>query len=571
MSFYGGSPEILVPPSLWAAPPLPALAGPGKLRIPHDFPSLIKWTTAVEPDWWPMNPEQQAALSSPAELLLYGGASGGGKSDFLVGDAMQEYTIPSFRGLLLRESLGEFDQIGDRMQLAYEPLGAKYRSRSGGGQWIFPEYEFRKGRWVRIVGTKGARIRFGYLASDKDLSKYRGNPYSWLGIDESGLHPRKRVRQMIAWLAAVDRRLRVRGRLASNPGGVGHGWQMSVFLRNRCPLHYPASREDSQPAQTSVWPGRVYRGASWSWPPSPSEMVHKTTAFFPALVTDNPFYGQEKIDALRSQTPEIQMQLLHGCWCNAESLYFGFLRPEWMAPLPAVGDQWWWNHIISIDYGYGNSWAAAGMFAIDDYGRVFGTREMCEQKMISKDFIEKLCEEWIKPRMGEAPARVIFATIDPSNDNEDGTGETNYDIVAAVLAKYGVPLIKSHKNPYDNAQKLYTGLAGRQLILTDGMKQSFNAVATRIIDERRAVKKIHGDPDDDRYDMVSYAYNTWLQEAVKPARMKMMERVKKMREDGVDQTSIARWLMQETHRIVEAERQESRGLPLGGRIIGQRR
>ena len=47
--------------------------------------------------------------------------------------------------------------------------------------------------------------------------------------------------------------------------------------------------------------------------------------------------------------------------------------------------------------------------------------------------------------------------------------------------------------------------------------------------------------------------------------------IKKMREDGVDQTSIARWLMQETHRIVEAERQESRGLPLGGRIIGQRR
>ena len=130
--------------------------------------------------WWPLNPSQQEALFSPAELLLFGGQSGGGKTDFLVGDAMQEFRIPSFRGLLLRESLGEFDQIGDRMERAYLPLKARYRHRTGGGQWIFPS---------------GARIRFGYLASDRDLSKYRGNPYSWLGIDESGLHPLCRVQR----------------------------------------------------------------------------------------------------------------------------------------------------------------------------------------------------------------------------------------------------------------------------------------------------------------------------------------------------------------------------------------
>ena len=56
-------------------------------------------------------------------------------------------------GLLLRESLGEFDQIGDRMKAAGEPLGAKYRVRTGGGQWIFPEYEFKRGRWVKILGS----------------------------------------------------------------------------------------------------------------------------------------------------------------------------------------------------------------------------------------------------------------------------------------------------------------------------------------------------------------------------------------------------------------------------------
>ena len=548
-----------------APPPPPA---PGTLRIPHDFPPLAR-PPVENPDWWPMNPEQQAALCSPAELLLYGGASGGGKSDYLVGDAMQEYMIPTFRGLLLRESLGEFDQIGDRMQIAYEPLGAKYRSRSGGGQWIFPEYEFRRGRWVRIVGTRGARIRFGYLASDKDLSKYRGNPYSWLGIDESGLHPKKRVRQMIAWLASVDRRLRVRGRLASNPGGVGHGWQMAVFLRNRCPLHYPASRADDRPHETSVWPGRLYSGASWSWPPSAAEMVHKTTAFFPALVTDNPFYGQEKIDALRSQTPEIQMQLLHGCWCNAESLYFGFLRPEWQANYAEVGRQWWWNHFISIDYGYGNSAAAAGLFVVDEYGRVFGIGELVERKMGAKEFAEKVAKLWIDPEFadGQRP-RMLFVTMDPHMNQHHGTGETVFEQMAGVFEAHGVGSIESHVGPEDNAQKLYSGLADRAIVMTSAMPQAFNAVGTRIIDERHAVKKIHGDSADDLYDMVAYAYNTWLAEAVKPERLKMMEKVRAMRSKGVDETAIARFTLQQMHLIAEKEKSQARGLPLGRPLIG---
>jgi hypothetical protein len=566
------STQGFTPPAFWQAPP-PLL--PGELQIPHDFPvwvppfpGMTPRQVSDVPGWWPINASQQAALCCPAQLLLYGGQSGGGKSDFLVGDAMQEYMIPTFRGLLLRESLGEFDQISDRMEKAYIPLGARFRSRSGGGQWIFPEYEKRHGQWRPIFGSSGARIRYGYLASDADLKKYRGNPYSWLGIDESGLHPKERVRQMIGWLASVDPRLRVRARFASNPGGIGHGWQMSVFLRNLCPLHYPAPPNSKPTLKTSTVAGRLYGGSSWSWPPSFSELTHKTTAFFPASVTDNPLYGQAKIDSLLSQTPEIQMQLLHGCWCNAASLYFGFLHPEWKLPYPEVQDQWWWNHFISIDYGYGNSHAAAGRFAVDEYGRVFGTGEICEQKMISKEFAEKVCQTWVKPRSSEEPPKFVFATIDPANDNEDGTGETNFDIIAAVFAKYGVPLIKSHKDPFDNAQKLYTGLASREIILTDGMERTFNSVATRIIDERRAVKKIHGDPADDLYDMVSYAYNTWLVESVKPERMKMMERVRQMRKDGRDETAIARWSLQEAYKIAMKEKSQADGLPLTRRRMG---
>lgn len=530
----------------WKAAP-PPLVDSARLFIPHNFAPVRSLPMGVNPDWWPLNPAQQAALWSPAELLLFGGQSGGGKTDFLVGDAMQEYRIPSFRGLLLRESLGEMDQVGDRMEKAYLPLRAKYRQRTGGGEWKFPS---------------GARIRFGYLAQDKDLGKYRGNPKSWIGIDESGLQPEKRVRTIVPWLAAVDPRLRVRMRLASNPGGVGHIWHMAVFLRNRCPLHFPANERDSDPWHTSVWPGQVYSGASWKWPPSNAELVHMTTAFFPAAVTDNPLYGQDKVNKLLSQTPEIQMQLLHGCWCNAESLYFGFLRPEWMIPYHTIEDEWWWNHFLSIDFGYVNSSSAAGWFSIDESGRVFGSGELVEKKMSAVEFAKKCCELWIKPRMGEERPRVMFVVMDSAMDQHHDEGKSRFELMAEVFAEYGIVSVKSHKNPEDNAQNLYDGLANQYLVLTSKMKQTFNSLATRVVDERRAVKKIHGDPMDDLYDMIAYAYNTWMLESVKPERMKVQEKLDAMRKRGADATAIARQSLIETKRLADKERARAKGLPL---------
>lgn len=551
---------IHIPTPAWSPPAPPSMAAPANLAIPNNFPQWVAPPPGVNPDWWPINSAQQAALCSPAELLLFGGQSGGGKTDYLVGDAIQEYWIPSFRGLLLRESLGEMDQIADRLEKLCLPLGAHYRQRSGGGQWEFPLFDEKSRRAVRVKG--GARIRFGYLAQDKDLGRYRGNPRSWIGIDESGLQPERRVRSIIPWLAPVDNRLRGRMRLTSNPGGVGHTWQLSVFLRNKCPLHFPATPADNNPQFTSVWPGKVYKGASWKWPPSLAELVHLTTAFFPASVTDNPLYGQDKVNKLLSQTLEIQMQLLHGCWCNAASLYFGFMRPEWMIPYPSIQDAWWWNHFISIDYGYGNSAAAAGRFSVDENGRLFGTGELVERKMGAVDFAKKICELWLKPRPGEEQPRFLFVCMDPAMDQHHDVGKSNFEQMAEVFAEYGVPCIYAHKNPADNAQVLYTGLSNFHLVMTSAMPKTFHSIATRVIDDRKAVKKIKGDDLDDLYDMVSYAYNTWVLESVKPDYMKLQESLEKMREAGADATAIARRSLIEMAKMKRKESEKDRGLPL---------
>jgi len=524
------------------------------------YPPLEPPPPGIEPLWWPINSAQQAFLNSRAELLLGGGASGGGKTQVLAADAMQEYRHPRLRALLIRTTLQEQQELEDIQQRMYEPKGARWRK----GRWWFPS---------------GATIRPGYLAQDKHLRRYQGNPYSWLGIDESGQHPEHRIRFMLGWLAApVDSGLRVRGRFTSNPGDIGHSWQMKVFLRNRCPIHYPATFEDDRPFETSVYPARVYRGACWT----DDSPVHKTTAFIPAYLSDNPFYGQEKLNSILTQSKAIQQQLLYGCWCNAAGLYFDFMRPDDVVPYATIGDSWWWQHFLAIDYGFGNSAAAAGMYAISPNGTVFKTRERVERKMAALKFAKCMCKDgfqkvdypfqgpqtnWLKklkPRDPEAP-RMSFCVMDEAMDQHRGTGKSIYDVMSEVFAEHGIGSMKAAHDPAGNAQVLYNGLANKGLVLTRDsadLSLAYRSLSSRIVDERKAVKKIHGAWEDDVYDETSYAYNTWRQNSEKPARTALAEELAQMKKDGVDDTTLARIAWQREQALQKEEKKKGKGIKL---------
>ena len=70
---------IHVPAMAWA-PPKAAMVTPAELlSIPTNFAPWVPPPPGVDPDWWPINAPQQVALSSWAEMLLFGGQSGGGK------------------------------------------------------------------------------------------------------------------------------------------------------------------------------------------------------------------------------------------------------------------------------------------------------------------------------------------------------------------------------------------------------------------------------------------------------------------------------------------------------------
>lgn len=497
--------------------------------------SLLPWVPPdddFDPIWWPLKPEhsdfspQRTGLESPATLLLYGGGSGGGKSDWLVADAAQEVDNANFRGLLLRKSFREMNNIIDRMKSIYRPLGA--RSTEKDTMWRFPS---------------GAQIRLGYLASDADVENYQGTPFSWLGVDEAGNHVESRIRRMLPWLASTDPTLRVRARFTANPGGVGADWLMRLFLRDKCPIHFP---------DESVEGGAIYAGKRLTWSDGrPLDETGKwTVSFIPALVGDNPLYGADKIAALRTQEAAIAEKLLQGCWCELAGRYFSFLNPRMVLPYAEYPGDWWNTYIIATDYGFGESWAAAGLFYISEpsvqypEGRMFqiaeyvGLDEETQQKPSSEEFAQEIVNRWVD---GGDNRRTISTVIcDPATDGHTGNGRSNLEIMAEVFAGRSINVIGAHKERIANFQNLYRMMKKGQVVITDTCPATFKALNTRMHDPARPgdIKKIKGSSLDDLVDMCSYACNTFFLGESKPTDIKNAERLKSMQENGMDEHSL---------------------------------
>jgi Terminase large subunit, T4likevirus-type, N-terminal len=154
----------------------------------------------------------------PSEVF-YGGAAGGGKTDWLLMGALEWVDVPGYSALLLRRTFAELALPGslmDRSKRWLTDSGAHWNEQLK--RWAFPS---------------GATLAFGYLETDSDLYRYQSAEFQMIGFDEltqfteaqyTYLFPRLR-RPSAGPLADVPLRMCA----ASNPGGIGHGWVKKRF------------------------------------------------------------------------------------------------------------------------------------------------------------------------------------------------------------------------------------------------------------------------------------------------------------------------------------------------------
>lgn len=265
--------------------------------------------------------DRQALFHAAGEnLVLYGGAAGGGKSYAMLVDALRYCMYDDYRGLIIRKTSPMLKELIGVSRSLYPKAfpGAKYNKAEN--VWYFPS---------------GATIEFGYLDKEEDLERYQGLPYAYIGFDEI---QHQRSPDGFLYLMSRNRsanpNITCYMRASANPGGAP--WVKEMFI------------DPAEPGTTFWKDGLSYK-------------------FIPAALGDNPYLdapdangGMSAYRKMLMALPEVKRkQLLEGDWNAGEDSMFAFSRAVHVtSELPPLH----WNVIVGMDYGYNDPascvWAA---------------------------------------------------------------------------------------------------------------------------------------------------------------------------------------------------------------------
>lgn len=181
--------------------------------------------------WKPQPGPQTAAIDAAyaVQELFFGGARGGGKTDFLLGDFLQDiWRCDAWKGIIFRRTYPELDEVLTRSKQLFQPLGAEYRVLPR--TWTFPG---------------GATLKLRHLASDDDADSYQGHQYTWIAFDELPQWPDdgayKKLKACLRSAVSVENK---RMRASGNPGGPGHQWVKQAFIDPDSRGYRPIETED---------------------------------------------------------------------------------------------------------------------------------------------------------------------------------------------------------------------------------------------------------------------------------------------------------------------------------------
>lgn len=267
----------------------------------------------AEHRWRPLPGPQSVAYESQADVIGFGGAAGGGKTDLAVGLA----TTQHHRTQVFRREGPQLKGIIDRLA---EILGS--RQQINGNPPVYRDE------------VEDRQIEFNSMPNLGDETKYQGRPKDLLVIDEAANFLEQQVRFVKGWVRTTRPGQRTRTLLTFNPPTSAEGrWVISFFAPWLDKKHalYPTDPgalryvyvdpvtgndvwvEDNDP-RPFVLRGqqRVYDFNPLAH--RPEEIVRpESRTFIPSRITDNPFLVSTGYMAQLQALPEpLRSQMLLG-------------------------------------------------------------------------------------------------------------------------------------------------------------------------------------------------------------------------------------------------------------------
>ena len=251
---------------------------------------------ATDEPWTPLPGPQSMAYESPADVVGYGGAAGGGKTHLAIGLSLTRHQ----RVAIFRQNGTELTAINDDIASI---VGSRDAYNGSDKIWRMPRYD----------GTP-MQIELGSFPTPGMEQRYRGRPHDLLVFDEAAEMREQAVKFLMGWLRTTDPAQRCRALLCFNPPTSVEGrWILSYFA----PWLDKKHPNPAQPGELRWFATKdgveleVEDGTPFT---HDGELITPTSrTFVPSRITDNPYLmGTGYLRQLQSMPEPLRSQLLYG-------------------------------------------------------------------------------------------------------------------------------------------------------------------------------------------------------------------------------------------------------------------
>src|SRR3990167_8226750 len=339
---------------------------------------------------------QTAAIDAQwVDELFFGGARGGGKSDYLLGDYLADvnnYGV-DWRGILFRRTYPELEEIVFRSKAVIPATypGARYAETAR--TWLFPS---------------GATLRMRHLDNDADADGYQGHQYAHMAFDELTNWPQPTAfKKLIATLRNGNRPIPFkRIRCSGNPGGSGHQWVKARYI-DPAPVGYEPMTDPETGMRRMFIPSKVSDNR--------------------ILLANDPGY----IDRLKGVgSAALVKSWLDGDWSVVMGAFFDCWSTERHVVAPFAVPEGWLR-FRSFDWGFARPFSV-GWWAVSDGSLLPDGRQwpagalMCYRERYGSNgqpneglrlTAEQVAEGIIDRERGD---KIAYSVADPSCFSQDG-------------------------------------------------------------------------------------------------------------------------------------------------------
>jgi hypothetical protein len=277
---------------------------------------------------WNPNPgAQEAFLDCPAWECLLHGNRGGGKSDVLIMDFLQEVGMghgSDYRGLILREATTELGDIISKSKKWIYQIFPTAKFNGTTKTWTFPD---------------GETLWFNYARTEDDYWQYHGQEIPFIGWEELTNHATPVIYlKMMSCNRSSNPKIIKKYRSTCNPSGPGHQWVKKRFIDviKQGKIFYDEFKQ-----------GRTH--------------IKSRLSENKQLLAADPLY-KEKLMAMTEDNKMLRDAWVNGSW---DLITGGFFTDVWDAKkqvLPNFPIPKSWRLYRSFDWGSSHPWAVTYAF-----------------------------------------------------------------------------------------------------------------------------------------------------------------------------------------------------------------